>query len=410
MRPVWLVLVSISIGTGACSAKPDPGPNPVPSTAVSQKVAPPPLAPRGFLAPTSFAEIAKAANPSVVTINVSVQIPEGERNPFEADPALRGDGGRRPSFEGRRPALQGVGTGFFVDAEGTVVTNHHVVAGLEEADGSQKAAAPGTVRVKLFDEREFAAEVVGSDARTDLAVLRVREAAPSRGLAFGDSDAIEVGDWVVAIGNPFGLSHTVSAGIVSGKGRSRDDVPLDPAGYYDFLQTDASINPGNSGGPLLDLRGQVVGINTAIRGGGAQGIGFAVPISIVKQLLPTLLKTGTITRSALGVKVRDVRELTQEERTRLGLADGARGAVVEYVAPGGAAAQAKLQVGDLLVEFEGQPIDRATRLQWLASTSGVGKMVSLGVQRGGGASDAGAERLTVRVTLGALEEPKGKAR
>ena len=336
----------------------------------------------------------------MVTVNVSGERGDGERSPFD----------------GRRPVMQGVGSGFFVDSEGTVLTNHHVVAGLDEGEPTAGVAKPTatTVRVKLFDEREFPAEVVGTDARTDLAVLRVRAAVPSRPIAFGDSDTLEVGDWVVAIGNPFGLSHTVSAGIVSGKGRSRDDVPLDPAGYYDFLQTDASINPGNSGGPLLDLRGQVVGINTAIRGGGAQGIGFAVPISIVKQLLPTLLKVGTITRSALGVKVRDVRELTQEDRARLGLVEGARGAIVEYVTPGGPAAQARLQPGDLVVEFEGTAIDRSTRLQWLASTAGVGKIVTLGIERTtpadkGKTPSAAPEHLTVRVTLGALDEPKAKA-
>jgi serine protease Do len=382
----------VVLGSG-CSDHAKDAPKPVASLAPSASVAAPPVAARGFLAPTSFADVAKAANPSVVTVNVTGSgSADGEPNPFD----------------GRHRVMQGVGSGFFVDSEGTVLTNHHVVAGLEEADTAAAANKKIAVdiRVKLFDDREFAAEVVGTDARTDLAVLRVRDAVPSRALAFGDSDAIEVGDWVVAIGNPFGLSHTVSAGIVSGKGRSREDVPLDPAGYYDFLQTDASINPGNSGGPLLDLRGQVVGINTAIRGGGAQGIGFAVPIAIVKQLLPTLLRSGSITRSALGVKVRDARELTKEDRARLGLGDAARGAVVEYVSPGGAAAQAKLKVGDVIVDFDGQPIDRATRLQWLASTSGVGKVVTLLVERRSEA-DAG-DRVSVVVTLGELEDPKSK--
>lgn len=394
MKAGWLALL---VASAACSEHSKQAPSPVASAAPSTGAAPlpAPVAPRGFLTPSSFADIAKAANPSVVTINVTGG-GSGDSNPFGH----------------RRRVMQGVGSGFFVDTEGTVLTNHHVVAGLEEADATGGAATKlaslaSLVRVKLFDDREFAAEVVGVDAHTDLAVLRVREAVPSRPLAFGDSDAIEVGDWVVAIGNPFGLSHTVSAGIVSGKGRTREDVPLDPAGYYDFLQTDASINPGNSGGPLLDLRGQVVGINTAIRGGGAQGIGFAVPTAIVKQLLPTLLRVGHITRSALGVKVRDARELTHEDRARLGLDDAARGAVIEYVAPGGAAASAKLEVGDVIVEFDGQPIERATRLQWLASTTGVGKVVTVQVQRHDGA-DA-STRTPVRVTLGELEEPKSKS-
>ena len=394
MRTPALVLLALIAPGAACSDHVKDAAKPTASAVARELSAePPPIAARGFLAPTSFADVARAANPSVVTVNVT---------------GGGGEAGPSP-FDGRHRVMQGVGSGFFVDTEGTVLTNHHVVAGLDEADapGAATKRAATVVRVKLFDDREFAAEVVGTDARTDLAVLRVREAVPSRALAFGDSDAIQVGDWVVAIGNPFGLSHTVSAGIVSGKGRSREDVPLDPAGYYDFLQTDASINPGNSGGPLLDLRGQVVGINTAIRGGGAQGIGFAVPVAIVKQLLPTLLRVGSITRSALGVKVRDARELTQEERARIGLDATARGAVVEYVAPGGAAEKGKLAVGDVVVDFDGQPIDRATRLQWLASTTGVGKVVTLQVQRRGERADA-SDRLSLRVTLGELEEPKAK--
>jgi serine protease Do len=212
---------------------------------------------------------------------------------------------------------------------------------------------------------------------------------------------------VVAIGNPFGLSHTVSAGIISGKGRTRQDVELDSTGYYDFLQTDASINPGNSGGPLLNLRGEVVGINTAIRGGGAQGIGFAIPINMVKQLLPMLLRDGHITRSALGVRIIDARELSPEDRTALRLPEGSRitGAVVEFVVPGGPADRAGLVPGDIIVGFEGQPIDRATQLQWLASTAGVGRTAALRVLRAN-------QQVEIKLTLGRLadEGPAGSPR
>lgn len=377
MTRAWVLLALV-----ACGDKPPPGPAPAPSASTIVAL---PVAPRGFLTPGSFADVARAANPSVVTVHVSFD--RAGRDPFEA-PA----DGRAPRDE----PVQGVGSGFFVDAEGTLLTNHHVIAG----GGTTKDAGAPEVRVTLFDEREMSAEVIGSDAPTDLAVLRVREAAPTRPIPFGDSDAIEVGDWVVAIGNPFGLSHTVSAGIVSGKGRSRDDVPLDPAGYYDFLQTDASINPGNSGGPLLDLQGRLIGINTAIRGGGAQGIGFAVPVQMVQQLLPMLLKNGAIVRSALGVKARDVRELPREDRARLGLAEGTKGAVLQHLEADGAAAAAKLQVGDVVVAFDGEPVDRATRLQWLASLAGVGKVVTLQVLRAG--ADGGRTPLSVRVTLGEL--------
>jgi serine protease Do len=248
--------------------------------------------------------------------------------------------------------------------------------------------------------------VVGRDARTDIAVLKVdfregeRRDLPA--IALGDSDALEVGDWVVAIGNPFGLSHTVSAGIVSAKGRGRDDVPLDPSGYYSFIQTDASINPGNSGGPLLNLRGEVVGMNSAVRAGGAQGIGFAIPINMVKQILPTLLQQGRLQRSALGVRIRDARDLSPEARAQLKLVDE-KGAVVDSVDPTGPAARAKLEAGDVIVAFEGQAIERSALLQWLASTAGVGKTVRLRVFRAGKTFD-------LDVTLGELREPKRPTR
>ncbi len=190
------------------------------------------------------------------------------------------------------------------DKNGVILTNDHVIEGAQE------------IEVQLSDERVFPAKVVGFDKITDIGVLHV-DAKDLRPLPLGDSDGIEVGDWAVAIGNPFGLSHTVSAGIISAKGRTKDDVPLDPAGYYNFLQTDASINPGNSGGPLLNLKGEVVGINSAIRGGGAQGIGFAIPINMVKQLLPMLLRDGHVTRSAMGVRIKDVRELAADDRQAL---------------------------------------------------------------------------------------------
>jgi serine protease Do len=273
-----------------------------------------------------------------------------------------------------------------IDKNGTILTNNHVVG---EAD---------TIVVKLSDEREFQGKVVGTDAPTDVAVVRI-DAKDVRPLPLGDSDAIDVGDWVVAIGNPFGLSHTVSAGIVSAKGRTREDVQLDPAGYYDFIQTDASINPGNSGGPLFDLKGEVVGINSAIRGGGAQGIGFAIPINMVKQLLPMLLRDGHVTRSALGVRILDSHLLSREDRQVLGLAEGERvtGAVIGDVNPSGPADKAGLQRGDIIEAFDGQPIERFGQLPWLASTAGVGRTVTLRVRRMG-------KRFDLKVTLGRLQD------
>jgi serine protease Do len=318
--------------------------------------------------PLSFAPIARLADQSVVTIT-TVGVEE-EISPF--------------THHRRHAQTEGLGTGFVIDPNGVILTNNHVVNGAQ------------AVEVKLSDERTFPAKVVGTDGPTDIAVVRI-DAKDLRPLPLGDSDAIEVGDWAVAIGNPFGLSHTVSAGIISAKGRTKNDVPLDPAGYYDFLQTDASINPGNSGGPLLNLKGEVVGMNSAIRGGGAQGIGFAIPINMIKQLLPVLLRDGHLTRSALGVTIKDVRELSHEERQAVGLADGevVNGAVIDYIAPGGAADKAGLVAGDIIVAFDRTPIEHSAKLQWLASTTGVGRIVTLRVRREGKTFD-------LPVTLGQL--------
>ncbi len=325
------------------------------------------------LEPVSFAPIAHAADPSVVTINTIGE--DLEVSPF--------------THRQRRGELHGLGTGFVVDKSGVILTNNHVVDGAD------------AIQVKLFDEREFPGKVVGTDPQTDIAVVRI-DAKDVRALPLGDSDAMDVGDWVVAIGNPYGLSHTVSAGIISAKGRTRQDVPLDPSGYYDFLQTDASINPGNSGGPLLNLRGEVVGVNTAIRGGGAQGIGFAIPINMVKQLLPMLLRDGHVTSSALGLRIVDAHQLSNEDRLALKLPEATRisGAVVEYVNPGGPADRGGLAPGDIIVAFESQPIERSAQLQWLASTAGVGRPVTLRVQRA-------TKPFDVKVTLGELVDKPG---
>jgi len=320
----------------------------------------------GSSAPASFAPIAKHADPSVVTITTGEDV--------------------EPSFLAGRPRREmiGLGTGFIVDKNGIILTNNHVI---ERAK---------IIVVKLSNDKLYPGRVVGTDPRTEIAVVKIDE----HGLvpiALGDSDALEVGDWVVAIGNPFGLSHTVSAGIISAKGRTEKEVPLDPAGYYNFLQTDASINPGNSGGPLLNLKGEVVGINTAIRGGGAQGIGFAIPINMVKQLLPMLLRDGHVTRSALGIRQMDVHELTPEDRATLKLTSE-QGAVVEGVEPGGPADRAHLEPGDVILAFDGAPLLPGSLLRWLASTAGVGKVVTLRVSRYGKVFDT-------EVTLGQLAEP-----
>jgi serine protease Do len=388
---VWLAVVAL-VATG-CKAPHGGGSGgggedgsvelPPGATPVASTVAPPPLTPTVAppavvapgagvqVAPVSFAPIAHAADASVVTINtVATQV---EVSPF--------------THRRRQALAQGLGTGFVVDGKnGIILTNNHVIENAQE------------IEVQLSDQRHFPGKLVGTDPRTDIAVVRI-DAKGLHPLPLGDSDVIEVGDWVVAIGNPFGLSHTVSAGIISAKGRTQQDVPLDPSGMYDFLQTDASINPGNSGGPLLNLKGEVVGMNSAIRGGGAQGIGFAIPMNMIKQLLPMLLRDGHVTRSALGVNIADVHELGPEEREAVGLAEGQQmnGAVIAGVSRGGPADRAGLQAGDIIVAFDGTAIDRKAQLQWLASTAGVGRTVTLRVQRSGKPFD-------LRVTLGQLQD------
>ncbi len=358
-----------SSGSGGTSGLPS-GAVPVavaPPTVAAVPAPPPPLV-AGHEAPLSFAPIAKRADPSVVTVTTLVE--EAEADVF----------GRA-----RRRVSKGLGTGFIVDKDGIILTNNHVI---DEAK---------SILVKLSNDKEYPAKIVGKDPRTDVAVLKIESKDTTLlPLALGDSETMEVGDWAVAIGNPFGLNHTVSAGIISAKGRTREEVELDQSGYYDFLQTDASINPGNSGGPLLNLRGEVVGINTAIRAGGAQGIGFAIPINMVKQLLPMLLRDGHITRSALGVRVRDVRLLSPEDRTALKRPDD-KGTVIAVVEPGGPADKVGLVPYDVILLFDGQPVDRATQLQWAASMAGVGRTVDMRVSRDGKVFD-------LKVTLGQLRD------
>ena len=316
-------------------------------------------APPPAKAPQSFADLAKKADPAVVFVKT-----------------LQEQHGRT----GRRRVIgEGLGSAFVFDPDGLILTNNHVI---------DKAS---DIRVIFGQKKEMQAKVVGRDPPTDVAVLRV-DAKGLPHLPLGDSDTTRVGDWVVAIGNPFGLSHTVSAGIVSAKGRTGSDVKGlgDGTGYYNFIQTDASINPGNSGGPLLDMAGRVVGINTAIRAM-ANNIGFAIPINMVKELLPRLKKDGRIARSAIGIRVSS---LQVEDTRRLKLSNRS-GALVRFIAPGGPADVAGLRTDDVIMAFEGQAIDGPEKLRWLASLAGVGKAARLKIRRG-------SREFELSVTLGAL--------
>ena len=320
-------------------------------------VPPPPTSENGL---PSLAPLVEAAQPSVVTVKAWVN----QTNAFGREVAQS----------------QGVGTGFVYDEKGYLLTNNHVIESATE------------IIVKFADGKELDAKVIGADKPTDVAVLKV-DAAELPALPLGDSRALKVGDWVVAIGNPFGLEHTVSAGILSAKGRTREDVQgLDPSGYFNFLQTDASINPGNSGGPLLNLAGQVVGINAAVRAN-ANGIGFAIPMDMVVQILPVLLRDGKIRRSAMGILVD---ELTPEDAERL--KRRRQGAKVTRVLPGKAADKAGFAVGDIILGFDDKEVRDPNELRWLASIAGVSKTVNVRVARG--------ERVfEMRVTLGELDGP-----
>src|SRR6185369_5399150 len=335
-----------SLGSSSSSAVPLPsGAVPVAATALPT-LSPLPAPLPGARAPQSFADLAAKADPAVVFVKTLQE--------------RRGASGRR------RVVGEGVGTAFVYDPNGLIITNNHVIDEASE------------IHVIFGRKREVKATIVGRDPRTDIAVLRVEE----KNLPFlplGNSDALRVGDWVVAIGNPFALAHTVSAGILSAKGRTIADVKgLDESGDYDFLQPDASINPGNSGGPLLDMSGNVVGINTAIRAQ-ANSIGFAIPINMVKELLPRVLKDGHIKRSAIGVSVSSV---LPEDMERLKLSDE-NGALVRMIVPGGPADRAGLQVDDVIQAFEGEALTGPERLRWVASLAGVGKPATLRVVRGG---------------------------
>jgi serine protease Do len=291
--------------------------------------------------PVSFAELAAAADQAVVQVRTMH---------------------RRPSRSGRRQvASEGLGSAFIYDPGGKLLTNYHVVANASE------------ILVALRDGRELSATVIGADPPTDVAVLQVNGSGlPS--VTLGSSERLRVGDWVLAIGNPFGLSHTVSAGIVSAKERTIDElesVENGPA-YVSFLQTDASINPGNSGGPMIDLDGKVVGISTAIRAH-SNNIGFAIPIDMVSELLPALVSAGRIRRSALGITVD---RISPQESKRL-LTPNARGPIVREVQPGGPAQRAGIRVDDIVLEFDGRSLDKPERLQWLASMAGVGHVAKI---------------------------------
>src|ERR1041385_2058851 len=333
-----------------------------------------------------FVSLAKKMRPVVVNISTT-QVSEGRGgaspefgSPFgEEDPFndfwRRFFGGPMPRGPQRQRSL---GSGFIIDGDGSILTNNHVVENASK------------IVVKLSDDQEYEAKVIGRDQKTDIAIIRIDGKPNLPAASLGDSDKLEVGEWVVAIGNPFGLDSTVTSGIVSAKGRHIGQGP-----YDNFIQTDASINPGNSGGPLINLRGEVIGINTAIfsRTGGNIGIGFAIPINLVKELLPQLRGKGKVTRGYLGVLIQKV---TPEIAESLGM-DKASGALVANVSKDGPADKAGVKVGDVIVEFDGKEVKDSGDLPIIVARTAVDKKVRMKVLRE-------KKEISLNVAVGELKE------
>ena len=332
-----------------------------------------------------FVSLAKKMRPIVVNISTTQMSdvrgqqefgsPFGEEDPFN-DFWKRFFGGPLPRGRQRQQSL---GSGFIIDADGSILTNNHVV------ENAQK------IVVKLLgDDQEYEAKVIGRNSKTDIAIIKINTKANLPTANFGDSDKLEVGEWVVAIGNPFGLDSTVTSGIVSAKGRHIGQGP-----YDNFIQTDASINPGNSGGPLINLRGEVIGINTAIfsRTGGNMGIGFAIPVNLAKELLPQLKGKGKVTRGYLGVLIQKV---TPEIAESLGMERG-YGALVANVSKDGPAEKAGVKVGDVIVEFDGKEVKDSGDLPIIVARTPVDKKVRMKVLRD-------KKEVILNVAVGELKE------
>jgi len=337
-----------------------------------------------YAMPDSFADLAAAQADSVVNISITQRVkqrmqglPPGLRSPHGGSPFDEFFNDFFRNMPRQQQEKHALGTGFVWSSDGYIVTNNHVIDGADE------------VVVKMRDGTEYDAKVVGADPKLDVALLKLN-ATGLKAVSLADSDALRVGDWVVAIGNPFGLQQTVTAGIVSAKGRVIGSGP-----YDDFIQTDAAINPGNSGGPLFNRRGEVVGINTAIfsSSGGNNGIGFAIPINLAKSVLNELRDTGHVTRARLGVHITDV---DKETMHALGL-DSRKGALVPQVEAGSAADKAGILPGDVIVSIDGYLIQKAHDLPIRVARHTPGDKVKIGLVRDG-------KHKTITVTVEAMAE------
>ena len=339
--------------------------------------------------PPTFAPLVAELTPAVVNINTEKRVASrggrgfdfpghGSQESFEDFFGRFFDQFDRQHRRSRPRAVKSLGSGFIISEDGYILTNNHVVA---DADA---------IKVTLSDKKVYDARLIGRDEKTDLAVLKIDADHDLPAVKLGDSSKLEVGDWVIAIGNPFGLARTVTAGIVSARGRVIGSGP-----YDDFIQTDASINPGNSGGPLFNVKGEVVGINTAIVASG-QGIGFAIPVNMAKDLLPQL-KTGKVSRGRLGVHIQEV---TSELAASFGL-DEKHGAVISEVIDDSPAARAGLQVGDIILAVDGRKVEEMRRLPRMVAAKKPGTKVKLKVLRMG-------KVLKIDVVLDDLEGENGE--
>jgi len=317
----------------------------------------------------SFADLVEKLKPSVLNISTTSTFsqrglfpksPFGEENPFEE--FFKRFFGDIPQQEFKQ---SGLGSGFIISEDGYVVTNNHVI------DKAQD------IEVVLEDGKKYKADIIGKDAKTDLAVLKINPEKMLQAVVFGNSDKLRIGDWVVAIGNPFGLGYTVTVGIVSAKGRS-----LGLSSYDDFIQTDASLNPGNSGGPLFNQMGDVIGVNTAIVAGG-QGIGFAIPINMAKNVIEQLKDKGKVVRGWLGVLVQPITPAIAESMKL----KEPKGALVGDVTPNSPAEKAGIQRGDVIVDFNGNKIEDVSDLTTLAAVTPPGTEVKLKVMKDGSVKD-----------------------
>ncbi len=346
-------------------------------------------------APESFADLAAELSPSVVNISTTQKVQQGNQSGpgFQFPPGSPFEEFFKDFFERNRPPGGGgqqnrprrvtsLGSGFVIDKAGLIVTNNHVIAEADE------------VSVTFPNGDKLPAKILGKDPKTDLALLKVESETPLPAVPWGSSDTARVGDWVVAIGNPFGLGGSVTAGIISARGR---DINAGP--YDDFIQTDASINRGNSGGPLFNMDGEVIGINTAIFSptGGSVGIGFAIPATLAQNVIAQLAEFGRTKRGWLGVRTQTV---TDEIAESLGL-DKASGALVAGISEGGPAEGAGLQQGDVILTFDGKDVSEMRELPRIVAETQIGKEVKVALWRKG-------EKVEVGVTIGELEDAETK--